>query len=162
MTPTTTVTTTGNSVSEAPGPTATQSGIAAGCNNYAQAKAGDDCYDFANSHGITPAQLYQYNSILGPNGANCSLMFQAQVSGPSRHTITLHGIKLTLTRSFRNIIASVSRPAQQHQPPQLPAPPPISQLPAQHNQALRTAARSSLLRSPVTTAMTSHKHTTSV
>ena len=83
VTPTTTVTTTGNPVSEAPGPTATQSGIVPSCNNYAEAKSGDDCYDFAVAHSITPAQLYQYNSILGSNGANCSLMFQAEVSSAS-------------------------------------------------------------------------------
>lgn len=79
VTPTTTVTATGNPVSEAPGPTATQSGIASGCNNYAEAKKGDDCYDFAIAHSIQPAQLYAWNSVLGPNGANCSLMFQAEV-----------------------------------------------------------------------------------
>lgn len=77
MTPTTTVSTTGNPVSEAPGPTATQSGIAQNCNNYAEAKKGDTCYDFANAHNITPAQLYQWNPVLGANGANCSLEFQA-------------------------------------------------------------------------------------
>ncbi|RMZ84792.1 hypothetical protein DV737_g978, partial [Chaetothyriales sp. CBS 132003] len=78
VTPTTTVTTTGNPISEAPGPTATQSGIAADCNNYAEAKPGDDCYDFAVAHNITPSQLYEWNLILGSNGANCSLEFQAK------------------------------------------------------------------------------------
>jgi len=71
------VTTTVNSVSEAPGPTATQSGIAINCNNYAEAKSGDNCHDFAVSHSIAPAQLYQLNPVLGSNGVNCSTNFWA-------------------------------------------------------------------------------------
>ena len=75
--PTTTVTTTFNPASAAPGPTATQSGIAPKCNNYAEAHSGDNCYDFALAHKINPTQLYAWNSVLGPNGANCSTQFQA-------------------------------------------------------------------------------------
>ena len=77
MTPTTTVASTVNAASVGPGPTATQSGIASNCNNYGEAMAGDDCFDFATAHNITPAQLYQWNAVLGPNGQNCSLQFQS-------------------------------------------------------------------------------------
>ena len=52
VTPTTTVTSTVDSVTAGPGPSPTQSGIASNCNNYAQAKAGDDCFDFAVAHNI--------------------------------------------------------------------------------------------------------------
>lgn len=78
VTPTATVTTTYDPASVIPGPTATQSGIASNCNNYAEAKTGDDCYDFAVAHNITTDQLYSWNMILGPGGANCSLQFQAE------------------------------------------------------------------------------------
>ncbi len=57
-------------------PSPTQSGIAPNCNNYAQAQKGDNCYDFAIAHRITPAQLYVWNTVLGSNGANCNLQFQ--------------------------------------------------------------------------------------
>ena len=60
----------------APRPTATQSGIAPNCNNYAEARSGDNCYDFALAHYVTPAQLYAWNSVLGPNGTNCDSQFQ--------------------------------------------------------------------------------------
>lgn len=97
VTPTTTITATANSASEAAGPTATQSGIAKNCNNYAAAKAGDNCYDFAKAHGITPGQLYAWNAVLGPGGANCSLKFQTGdyycigVSGTATTTSTGSG-----------------------------------------------------------------------
>jgi hypothetical protein len=57
----------------APGPT--QSGIAASCTKFAQPPAGTGCYDFATQNGITPAQLYQWNTVLGPNGENCGTKF---------------------------------------------------------------------------------------
>jgi LysM repeat protein len=59
--------------SNAPSPT--QSGIVTGCTKYDQPKAGDGCFQFAQSHSITPAQLYAWNTILGPNGANCANEF---------------------------------------------------------------------------------------
>jgi len=55
----------------------TQSGITATCNKYAEAVAGDYCYIFAQNHNITTDQLYAWNAILRPNGANCSTEFQA-------------------------------------------------------------------------------------
>lgn len=55
----------------------TQSGIAANCNKIVVAKSGDYCYLFAQDNNITPQQLYTWNPVLGPNGENCSLEFQA-------------------------------------------------------------------------------------
>lgn len=60
----------------APGPT--QSGIVANCVKFAEADGGLGCYDFAAAHGITTAQLYQWNSILGANGENCGSAFWAK------------------------------------------------------------------------------------
>lgn len=59
--------------SNAPSPT--QTGIIVGCTQYDQPQAGDGCEKFASNHSITPAQLYSWNSVLGPNGANCSTQF---------------------------------------------------------------------------------------
>lgn len=59
-------------------PSPTQSGQPANCNKWVMAKAGDDCYDFAVANGITQANLYAWNPVLGANGANCGLQFQAQ------------------------------------------------------------------------------------
>jgi hypothetical protein len=56
--PTSTATSIGNSVSGGWAPSPTQDGLVSGCNNYALAKSGDDCFDFANSHSIAPTQLY--------------------------------------------------------------------------------------------------------
>ena len=59
----------------APGPT--QTGIAANCNQFAQATGGIGCYDFATQHKITPDQLYAWNTVLGSGGANCGTAFWA-------------------------------------------------------------------------------------
>jgi len=58
-------------------PTPTQTGITANCNKWVAAKSGDDCYDFAVANGITQANLYAWNIVLGANGASCSTLFQA-------------------------------------------------------------------------------------
>jgi len=58
-------------------PSPTQTGMAANCNKWVAAKSGDDCYDFAVANGITQANLYAWNAVLGANGANCGLQFQA-------------------------------------------------------------------------------------
>lgn len=55
----------------------TQSGISSACDKYAEAKPGDYCYIFAQINNITTDQLYTWNAVLGPNGANCSTKFQA-------------------------------------------------------------------------------------
>lgn len=54
-------------------PTATQDGIPANCNNYAMAKAGDNCVDFAKDRGITPDEFYSLNPVLGSAGASCGV-----------------------------------------------------------------------------------------
>ncbi|ORY11047.1 hypothetical protein BCR34DRAFT_614845 [Clohesyomyces aquaticus] len=79
VTPTTTVTSLiTDPASAGPGaPTATQDGIPANCNNYAMVHDGDNCVDFAKGHGISPAQLYLLNPVLGSSGGNCSLQFWA-------------------------------------------------------------------------------------
>ncbi|KAF2147915.1 carbohydrate-binding module family 18 protein [Myriangium duriaei CBS 260.36] len=74
---TTTTTTTPTTTSgSAPGPT--QSGIIATCDKYAVAAAGDGCDSFAAKEGITTAQLYAWNAVLGPNGENCLSSFWAK------------------------------------------------------------------------------------
>ncbi|KAH0366144.1 hypothetical protein KCU65_g5538, partial [Aureobasidium melanogenum] len=54
-----------------------QTGIAANCNKYAT-PVGVGCYDFATQQGITQAQLYTWNPVLGTNGVNCGTAFWAQ------------------------------------------------------------------------------------
>ncbi|KAK4555183.1 hypothetical protein LTR86_007479 [Recurvomyces mirabilis] len=66
-------------------PYPTQSGITPSCNKYAEAVSGDYCYVFAQEHNITTDELYAWNQILGPNGANCSSQFQAGVDYCVRH-----------------------------------------------------------------------------
>ena len=58
-------------------PYPTQSGIAPACSKYIEAKNGDYCFIFAQNNNITTDELYSWNTILGPNGANCSTEFQA-------------------------------------------------------------------------------------
>lgn len=60
----------------APGPT--QSGIIKSCSKYAPAPSGSGCEDFANAQGITPAQLYTWNTVLGANGVNCNTQLWAK------------------------------------------------------------------------------------
>ncbi|KAF7536115.1 hypothetical protein G7054_g4838 [Neopestalotiopsis clavispora] len=57
------------SPSTAPGPT--QSGIVSNCAKYAAAQAGDVCSAFASRNGISTAQLYSWNAVLGSSGQNC-------------------------------------------------------------------------------------------
>jgi LysM repeat protein len=52
-------------------PSPIQSGVASNCNQYAEAVSGDTCYGFAQEHGVTTANLYAWNTVLGLNGANC-------------------------------------------------------------------------------------------
>lgn len=68
ITPTTT-----SNARGAPGPT--QTGIISSCNKFAAAPDGMGCYDFATLNGITQAQLYAWNTVLGANGANCGTAF---------------------------------------------------------------------------------------
>ncbi|KAI0437932.1 hypothetical protein F4803DRAFT_536864 [Xylaria telfairii] len=80
VTPTTTVSTTitdpaSHGTGSAPSPT--QDGLVSDCNNYAIAKTGDTCFDFAKAHGLTTGQLYAWNPVLGLEGANCSTNFWA-------------------------------------------------------------------------------------
>jgi len=66
-------TTSTTSKAVAAGPT--QTGISASCNKYATPATGQGCYDFAVAQGITPADLYTWNSALGANGENCGSSF---------------------------------------------------------------------------------------
>ena len=56
----------------------TQEGIVSNCNKYAQALNGIGCYDFAIQQGITQAQLYALNGVLGSGGVNCGTACRAQ------------------------------------------------------------------------------------
>lgn len=64
------VTSTTTNTASVPGPT--QAGIVSTCNRFASPQAGAGCSDFAIAHSITPAQLYAWNTVLGPNGENCA------------------------------------------------------------------------------------------
>jgi hypothetical protein len=89
------------SVVTAPGPT--QSGIDRSCSKYALPASGQGCYDFAVANGITPAQLYSWNDVLGTDGANCGTQFLAgeyycvgvqqasRVSPSSTHAVSAPG-----------------------------------------------------------------------
>jgi hypothetical protein len=54
-----------------PSPTQPNS-IAANCDKFEQAQSGDYCDEFAAANGITDTELYEWNAILGVNGADCS------------------------------------------------------------------------------------------
>jgi LysM repeat protein len=60
-----------------PAPTPTQSGIVSNCDKYAKTSPGDTCAKFAADQGIGSAQLYAWNTQLGPQGQNCSTEFWA-------------------------------------------------------------------------------------
>ncbi|KAK8130344.1 LysM domain-containing protein [Apiospora kogelbergensis] len=49
--------------------------LAGGCTKYDQPELGDGCEKFASDHGITPADLYAWNSVLGSRGDNCGSQF---------------------------------------------------------------------------------------
>jgi LysM repeat protein len=67
-----------SATASASGPSKTQAGIAADCNFYATAAAGDTCIRFAAAHGIETAQLYAWNPVLGENGSACATSFWAE------------------------------------------------------------------------------------
>lgn len=71
--PVTTTQPTSTGAAPAPGPT--QSGIISTCNKYLMANEGGSCPVFANRAGISTAQLYAWNSVLGNNGQNCQGSF---------------------------------------------------------------------------------------
>jgi LysM repeat protein len=82
-------------------PSPVQPGIDPQCTKYAEAKSGDYCSEFASNNDITTAELYQWNPVLGQNGANCSLAFQANtyycVGAPSSTTPTTTAPSTTST-----------------------------------------------------------------
>lgn len=47
------------------------------CNMYAQAQSGDYCSLFAQNNGITTAELYAWNAVLGSDGSGCANSFWA-------------------------------------------------------------------------------------
>ncbi|OJZ87904.1 carbohydrate-binding module family 50 protein [Aspergillus luchuensis CBS 106.47] len=76
----TTVTITSSSSSSVAVPSPTQAGsISRNCNRYAEALSGDNCTLFAANNNITPDELYNWNSVLGANGASFSTALQANV-----------------------------------------------------------------------------------
>lgn len=68
---TTTTTSQSSAASEVTAPGPTQTGIISTCNKFAESISGLGCYDFAVAEGITPAQLYAWNPILGVDGSSC-------------------------------------------------------------------------------------------
>jgi LysM repeat protein len=75
--PTTTSSSAATSTTAVAVPSPTQSGIVSNCNGFAQAVSGDYCYEFASNHNITTTELYDWNTVLGSNGANCGTEFFA-------------------------------------------------------------------------------------
>ncbi|KAK0647930.1 LysM domain-containing protein [Lasiodiplodia hormozganensis] len=57
-----------------PSPTQENS-IVSNCNKYAQAAEGDYCSLFAEENGITAAELYAWNAVLGEDGSGCDTQF---------------------------------------------------------------------------------------
>lgn len=57
-------------------PSPIQSGVISNCNQYLKTNPGGaKCSVFAERAGVSLAQLYAWNSILGPNGENCASKF---------------------------------------------------------------------------------------
>jgi hypothetical protein len=56
----------------------TKAGLASNCNNFAAAISGDLCDAFATMNGITDANLYTWNPVLGTNGASCGTLLWAE------------------------------------------------------------------------------------
>jgi LysM repeat protein len=72
------IVTSGANINPTEAPKPTQAGsIVGNCNQYDQAETGETCTSFATRNGITPAQLYSWNSILGASGASCATDFWA-------------------------------------------------------------------------------------
>lgn len=59
----------------APAPGPTQEGIISTCRGYLKANTGGSCSAFASRAGISLAQLYAWNSVLGKSGENCATKF---------------------------------------------------------------------------------------
>lgn len=60
-----------------PTPTPIQSGTPSNCSRYGQANQGGTCSAFAQRFGISLANLYRWNPVLGNNGQNCQTNFWA-------------------------------------------------------------------------------------
>ena len=57
-------------------PSPIQPGVISTCNKYAKTNSGGaKCSVFADRIGVSLAQLYAWNSVLGPNGENCGSKF---------------------------------------------------------------------------------------
>ncbi|WPH04724.1 Hypothetical protein R9X50_00761900 [Acrodontium crateriforme] len=64
-----------------------QDGVISTCTKYAQAVSGDSCQSFPGRYGISSAQLYAWNSVLGYYGEHCDQLISGNyyctgVSGP--------------------------------------------------------------------------------
>lgn len=94
---TTSKTATPTGAAPAPGPT--QSGIISTCSKYLMANAGGSCPVFANRAGISTAQLYAWNTVLGKNGENCATSFWAN---------TYYCVGVRSSRVRRNAAAEVT------------------------------------------------------
>ncbi|KAL0257641.1 hypothetical protein SLS55_006804 [Diplodia seriata] len=68
--------TTTTTATPAPSPTQDNNAPSA-CNSWSQAQEGDYCALFADRNGVTPEQLYEWNSVLGSDGSSCNTMFWA-------------------------------------------------------------------------------------
>lgn len=76
--PSATPTTSTPTATQSPAPDPTQANsIVGNCNKYAEAISGEGCESIAQENGITPAELYEWNAVLGSDGANCGTKFWA-------------------------------------------------------------------------------------
>ncbi|KAI0202237.1 hypothetical protein F4808DRAFT_468789 [Astrocystis sublimbata] len=76
-TPTSTTTTTSSPPAAPTGPPDPHqdNNAVSNCNKFAQAMDGDYCFLFADRNGISTAQLFAWNAVLGSDGSGCDSMF---------------------------------------------------------------------------------------
>jgi chitinase len=78
-------------------PSPIQPGVISTCNKYEKTNPGGaKCDKFAARIGVSTAQLYAWNSVLGPNGENCGTKFVGDTYYcvyPGRHHALLHQVR---------------------------------------------------------------------
>ncbi|KAG9963623.1 hypothetical protein KCU61_g3456, partial [Aureobasidium melanogenum] len=106
------ISTTSQSTTSLPYPT--QSGIVSNCNKFVEAVSGDYCSKFASDNGITTAQLYAWNPVLGSTGQNCDTAFFAGydycvgISGPTTTTTSQIPTQTGISAQCTKVVEAVS------------------------------------------------------
>ncbi|KAM0704603.1 hypothetical protein Q7P35_008837 [Cladosporium inversicolor] len=109
-----------SSTSGADGPSKTQAGISSACTSFATAVSGDTCMKFAEAHGIKPEQLYEWNPVLGSNGANCATSFWAETSyciGAGSSSATSPSSTGSVANASTTAVSSTISPPPTAEPP---------------------------------------------